>query len=77
MFMLLPVLLEKSIGEATVNKSQIQIQHQRSLVIGLLAPRENVFRQMDVTLYVLVPEMLLLSFTTQLYQHFPWGVTRS
>lgn len=32
--------------------------HQWSLVIGSLAPRENVFCEMDVTLYVPVPAML-------------------
>lgn len=32
---------------------------------------ESAFRQTDVTFYVLVPAMLLLSFITQQYWHFP------
>lgn len=48
-----------------------------SLVTGSLAPREGVFGQTDVTLYVLVPAMLLFLFTTQPYRRFPWNVTMS
>ena len=33
------------------------------ILIGLLAPHESAFPQMDVTLYILIPAMLLLSFT--------------
>lgn len=42
-----------------------------SLVIGLLTLREGVFCRMDVTLYELLPAMLLISFTTQPYWYFP------
>ena len=43
----------ESIGKATVKKSQIQIHHQQSLVIGSLAQRESIFCQTDEALYVL------------------------
>lgn len=39
--------------------------HQLSLVIGSLVAGECIFRQTDITLYVLVPEILLLSFTSE------------
>ena len=64
-------IIREGIGKAIVNKVQIQIHHQWSLVTGLLAPHESIFCQMDVTLYVLVPAVLLLSFPPQPYQHFP------
>ena len=37
---------------------------QLSIVTGLLTPRESAFHQKDVTLYVPLPEMLLLSLLT-------------
>lgn len=39
----------------TINKFNIQIHQQQSLVIGQLAQRESVFCQTDVTLYMLDP----------------------
>lgn len=44
---------------------QSQIPHQLGTVIGSLAPHLSVLGQTDVTLYVLVPVMLPLSFTAQ------------
>lgn len=34
-------------------------------------PRENIFCEIDISLYMLVRAMLLFSFKTQFYQHFP------
>ena len=47
---------------------RIQICRQRSLVIGLLAPCKSILRCLT---------MLLLSFTTQPYQHLSRNVPRS
>ena len=57
-------ITHESIGKATVNKSRIQIRHQRNLVIGSLAPCESIFCQTDETLYMLVSALLLLSYNT-------------
>lgn len=64
---LVPMFLEGQVIISSIQKSQVQICHQQSLVIGSLAPWESVFHQMDVTLYLLVTAMLLHSFITQLY----------
>lgn len=34
-------------------------------------PRENIFCEIDISLYMLVRAMLLFSFKTQFYQHIP------
>lgn len=59
--------------KAAVNKLQIQIRHQQSFVISSLNTYESIFRQTDVTFYLLVPAVLLLSLTTQPYRCFEVG----
>lgn len=59
----------ESIRRVTVSKSHIQLRHQRSPVIGSLAPRESVLRARPCN---------VTAFThNKANQRFPWNVTGS
>lgn len=56
-----------------LKRSRDKLEDARQVRLGRssLTPRLAAFRQMDVTIYVLGPAMLLLSFITQPYRQFP------